>query len=74
LSADYDLVPALRRLDIPTLVLHGDRDLIPVEAAARIAEAMPRGRLVLLAGCGHFAYLQVPDLVYSHIGALLTGS
>lgn len=73
-SADYDLVPALRRLDIPTLVLHGDRDLIPVEVAARIAEAMPRGYLIVMSGCGHFAYLEVPELVDLHIGALLANS
>lgn len=72
LSAGYDLVPALAGLDIPTLVLHGDSDLIPLEAVAHIAEAMPRGRLSVLPGCGHFAYLERPDLVGRNIAALLS--
>jgi proline iminopeptidase len=73
-SPAYDLVPALSRLDVPTLVLHGEHDLVPVEAAARVADAMPHGRLEVLPGCGHFAYLESPDLVHTHITSLLQGS
>lgn len=71
---EYDLVPALSRLDIPTLVLHGDRDFVPVELATRIADAMARGRLTLLPGCGHFAYLEFPDLVHEHVTSFIDGS
>ncbi len=54
----YDLLPRLRSLRIPTLVLTGDRDFIPVEISAHIAEALPNARLVTLKNCGHFAYLE----------------
>jgi proline iminopeptidase len=54
----YDLGPKLRNLKIPTLVIAGDHDFIPVEIAASIARAIPDARLVTLAGCGHFAYLE----------------
>lgn len=73
-APEYDLVPALARLDLPTLVLHGDEDFVPVELAARIADAIPRGRLVVIPGCGHFAYLEFPDLVHSHITSFLQAS
>ena len=66
----YDLVPKLAALGIPTLVLHGEDDFVPVALAARIAEAMPRGRLVVLEECGHFAYLESPDAFYEHVAAL----
>jgi proline iminopeptidase len=69
----YDLVPALQALDIPTLVLHGEHDFIPVPLAARIAQAMPRGRLVVLEDCGHFSYLEFPDAVHDHVVALFEG-
>ena len=59
----YDLLPALRSLRNPTLVIHGDRDFIPVEVARRIASAMPDARLAILQDCGHFAFLERPDLV-----------
>jgi len=54
----YDLLPKLRRLDIPTLVIAGDHDFIPGEVAAHIAGAIPNARLLTLKDCGHFAYLE----------------
>ena len=56
--ADYDLLPALRQLRIPTLVIHGDRDFIPFDVALGIASAIPGSRLVALNDCGHFAYVE----------------
>ena len=70
----YDLLPALRTLRIPTLVIHGDRDFIPVEVPLRIAGAIPGARLLDLRDCGHFAYLEQPELVEAAISNLLDGS
>ena len=70
-SEGYDLIPRLQALDVPTLVLHGEDDFVPVELAARIADAMPSGRLVVVPECGHFAYLEAPDAVHEHVTALL---
>ena len=66
-SANWDLFPALRRLDVPTLVLHGEDDFVPVEFAARIAEAVPGARLSVLPGCGHFTFLEAPELVFEEV-------
>jgi proline iminopeptidase len=66
-SADWDLFPALGRLDVPTLVLHGEDDFVPVEFAARIADAVPGARLSVLPGCGHFTYLEAPEAVFEEI-------
>jgi proline iminopeptidase len=73
-SSDYNLLPRLKRLNLPTLVLHGDNDLVPVECAAHIAQAIPGARLVLLRDCGHFAYLERPDKVYREISAFFQHS
>jgi proline iminopeptidase len=54
----YDLMPRLSSLKIPTLVIAGDHDFIPVEIAEHIARAIPGARLVTLRDCGHFAYLE----------------
>jgi len=56
----YDLLPKLRSLTIPTLVIYGDHDFIPGEIAAHIAQAIPNARLVTMKDCGHFAYLECP--------------
>jgi proline iminopeptidase len=73
-SDGYDLIPKLHALRIPTLVIHGEHDFIPVALAAHIAKAMPRGRLVVLEECGHFAYLESPDAVHEHVVALFKRS
>lgn len=54
----YDLLPRLRTLHIPTLVISGDHDFIPGEIAGHIAHAIPSAQLVMLKDCGHFAYLE----------------
>jgi len=62
-SSEYDLFPKLARLRVPALLIHGEHDLVPVECARRIAEAIPGARFVLLDGSGHFSYLEAPDAV-----------
>ena len=66
-SPDWDLFPALRRLDVPTLVLHAEHDFIPVALAERIADAVPAARLSVLPGCGHFTVLEAPELVFEEV-------
>jgi len=60
LRKEYNLIPQLKQLSNPTLVIHGDYDFVPVEVAADIAQAMPRARLVVLEDCGHLSYLERP--------------
>jgi proline iminopeptidase len=69
---DYDLLTRLRQVRVPTLVIHGDADLIPVEAARHIAEAIPDARLEVLDDCGHFAYLDQPERTEDAITGFLT--
>jgi proline iminopeptidase len=74
LSSEYNLLPKLERLAIPTLVIHGDDDLIPVECAAHIAQAIPGACFVLLRECGHFSYLERPEDVRKELGDFLRGA
>jgi proline iminopeptidase len=59
----YDLLPKLRSLKMPTIVITGDHDFIPVEIAAHIAQSIPDARLVTIKDCGHFAFLERPGEV-----------
>ena len=59
----YDLLPKLRSLRIPTLVIAGDKDFFPLEVAAHIANALPDAKLVTTKDCGHFAFLECPGEV-----------
>lgn len=63
----YNLLPLLMQLNVPTLIIHGDHDIIPVECAVHIAQAIPASRLVLLPETGHFSFLEDPDGVRREI-------
>jgi proline iminopeptidase len=60
-SSAYDLLPKLKRLSMPTLVIHGDHDFVPIEVSTHVAEAIPGARFALVKECGHFSYLERPD-------------
>jgi len=72
-SADWNLFPELRKLDVPTLLLHSEHDFIPVELAERIAEAVPGARLSVLPGCGHFTFLEAPQAVSEEVARFCGG-
>lgn len=56
-----DLRPALRQVDIPTLVVSGSKDAIcPPEFHTQIASALPHGSVVTLDG-GHLLPMERPE-------------
>ena len=65
----YTIIPALKNLRTPTLVIHGENDFFPVASSAHIAEAIPGARLVTLAESGHFSYIDAPQQVRLAIDA-----
>jgi proline iminopeptidase len=72
-SPDYDLLPKLKSLGIPTLVISGDHEFIPAATAEHITEAIPNARLVTLKDCGHFSYLECPVAVHEEVDAFFHG-
>jgi proline iminopeptidase len=74
LSPTYDLLPKLKTLKIPTLVIYSDHDFIPAATAAHITQSIPNARLVTLKDCGHFSYLECPVAVREEIDALFRGN
>jgi proline iminopeptidase len=68
---DYDLLPKLRDLRIPTLVIYGDHDFIPGDIARHIARAVPHAGLVTLRDCGHFAHLECAEDVRQAVDGFL---
>lgn len=60
-DSTYDLLPGLRTLRVPTLVVWADADFIPLEVSRHIADAIPDAKLVTIQNCGHFSYLECPN-------------
>ena len=69
----YDWRPALRSVTAPTLILHGEGDVIRLESAREWAATLPNSRLLVLSGGGHFAYMEMPDKFLSAVDAFLNG-
>jgi pimeloyl-ACP methyl ester carboxylesterase len=62
-------------VDLPLLVLAGERDLMtPPEHSERIAAALPRADLVLVPDAGHLVPLEAPDTVNERLGELVARS
>jgi len=62
---------ALKSVQVPTLVIHGDADpLIPLEGGVDTAESIPGAELVVVEGMGHGlpadAWPQILDAIASH--------
>jgi proline iminopeptidase len=53
---------------VPTLVLHGRYDLVPVEMSRALVQALPFGRLAVL-NSGHFPYVEDRDAMLSAISS-----
>jgi proline iminopeptidase len=63
----YNLLPKLKTVTIPALVISGDHEFIPAATAEHISQALPNARLVTLRNCGHFTYLECPVPVHKDI-------
>jgi pimeloyl-ACP methyl ester carboxylesterase len=60
--AEADLRDVLPRVDVPTLLLSGDRDVrSPVEVSEAIHRAIPGSSLVILPGVGHLSSVEGAD-------------
>ena len=56
-----DLTDMLSKIDVPTLLVWGDKDTAtPISDAKIMAERIPDSGLVVFEGAGHFTYLEQP--------------
>lgn len=57
---DCDIHNALSRIGCPTLIIHGDYDTVPLEAAQEIHQCIAGSQLVVLQNCGHYPFIESP--------------
>lgn len=69
---DFDLARdgTLASIRVPTLILHGRQDPIPVASSSEAARAMD-AELVVIEDCGHVPYVEQPEVLFSAIARFL---
>jgi len=55
------------------LIVHGDRDPIPLEMVQALDEALPESQLVVLENTGHFPFIEDPAELFGAIQRFLDG-
>lgn len=69
---EHDARDVLPKIDIPTLIVAGDRDLMtPVFTARRMHERIRGSRLVVIEGGTHYAPLEYPAILVAELRAFL---
>ncbi len=74
LAKPYDLRPQLSQIKVPTLIVHGDKDPIPLWTAEQLKEVIPYARMVVLKNCGHFPYIESPAEFFKEVSDFLAPS
>lgn len=66
-SREWDWRQRVTSVQALTLVIHGGEDLIPLEASREWANTLPRARLLVIPGSGHFPHLEAPEVYFSAV-------
>ncbi|MDH5599341.1 MAG: alpha/beta fold hydrolase [Cyclobacteriaceae bacterium] len=65
---EWDYRPQLKEINIPTLVIHGEEESIPMDMVESWVEnGIPGSKLVSIEGAAHFPYAEKPTEVWNAI-------
>ena len=64
---EINLLPCLKNVKSPALVIHGDYDHIPERFVRDVASALPSARFVRLEHCGHFPWIEAEKAFYDTV-------
>ncbi|MBX5453793.1 MAG: alpha/beta hydrolase [Acidobacteriia bacterium] len=67
----YDLTEEMRRLSVPTLIIHGDEDWPCLKPGLLMKRTIPSAALAVMPNCGHAINLEAPDEYNRILGAFL---
>ncbi|MCK9409810.1 MAG: alpha/beta hydrolase [Bacteroidetes bacterium] len=68
----FDLREPLSRTSIPTIILHGDADVIPPMFAEELHKTIQGSVYVTLKHCGHFPYIESSEEFFSFVDNFLS--
>jgi proline iminopeptidase len=57
----HDIETQLPTIHVPTLIIHGDFDPIPVKSSEYLHEQIPESQIVVITKAGHFPFIEQPE-------------
>lgn len=70
---EWDIQPALEEMPVPTLVIHGQDDMIPIASSQAWTAAMPDARLLII-DSGHMTHIEQPEVFFPAVKQFLAGT
>jgi proline iminopeptidase len=67
----YDWRQELGNISVPTLVIHGELDPLPVEISTQVASAIPSATHVVIPDAGHMPFWEAPDVFFPAVEQFL---
>ena len=67
----YNLLSELKAIKCPTLIIHGNEDVMPLISSEHIHEAIRSSELVRIEDCGHFPFVEKPEAFFKAIDSFL---
>ncbi len=67
---DFDLIRDLKGIKIPSIIIHGRDDPIPLASSVEAARALGTN-LVVLDECGHVPYVEQPEMLFAALDSFL---
>jgi proline iminopeptidase len=67
----YDWLEAIESITVPTLVVHGEDDLLPVAVAHRIASLIRGAQLAVIPHAGHMPFWEAPEEFFGTVERFL---
>jgi proline iminopeptidase len=67
----YDWTDRISKIRTPTLIVHGDHDLLDVEVAESIAHLIPGSELSIVPHSGHMPFWESPEEFFNRVEAFL---
>lgn len=63
----FDFYQALKNINKKSLIIAGDKDVIPFSYVEKLNMHIPASKLVLLKNCGHFPYIDQAEILFETI-------
>lgn len=64
---DFDASEEMKSFNKPVLILIGENEVAPISLAELAHETLPNSRLVIMPECGHYGWIERPDIYLKEV-------